>query len=173
MFSGLRSLFHRDEIQPAVCRSAVDLARTPTHETDRQPITSQPKARRKPRVSKTVVKHQPADIRLVPYTKDWTPEQVARAFLKWLQAPELELNGLIRADLMKRLYDEFCLDVGIRRRPWNPVAKIFDDLTTGGQKPYANFYIQDRAKWLRFYPIPGRPETGWEAVDSEPERRVA
>jgi hypothetical protein len=177
MFSGLRSLFHRDEIHSADSRQAVAQLPLPILSSDTMPVPVRTQVKRRSAPSRKPVSRLPAASQLRPYVKDWPPEQMAKAFLKWLQAPDLELDGLIRADFIKRLYDEFCLDAGVRQRPWNPVAKCFRELTTGEAKPYANFFIDGRAQWLRYYPIPGRAETGWDEWEAEseslPERRVA
>jgi hypothetical protein len=93
------------------------------------------------------------DRRKPPRLQDHPAKAHAQQLLVWLRDPEFEHQGqLTTADILE-IYAEVCLHLGWRQRPWNPVAREFARLTTGGRKIYCTFLIEGRVRKLRIYPV--------------------
>jgi hypothetical protein len=179
MFSGLRSLFHRDEIQPAVCRQVIDTVPAPYRPVVdgrkrgagtaplAKPMT--PKRSRSRTGTESLAKPR-ANLRHLEHHS--APEH-ARRLLDWVERNVGSASGYILYDAMREYYAEMLIEAGWHARGWQWVAREFDLLTTGGQKPYV--WVRDaygRQHKLRCYPF--RCRSGYGA-DTEPlpERRVA
>ena len=83
-----------------------------------------------------------------------SPSQQAKELLDWLRAHPNEFAGqMITHKHILEYYERFCLERGVHYRSWNPIAKEFSLLTTGGRKVYASFSVDGAPRRLRIYPI--------------------
>jgi hypothetical protein len=179
MFSGLRSLFHRDEIQPVVCRQVIDTVPTPYRPavdgrkrgTGTVPLSKPvtPKRSRSRTGTEPLAKPR-ADLRQLEHHS--APEH-AKRLLEWVERNVETTSGHILYDAMREYYAEMLIEAGWHARGWQWVAREFDLLTTGGEKPYV--WVRDeygRQHKLRCYPLPRMSGDGVSA-EPLPERRVA
>ena len=84
-----------------------------------------------------------------------TVEEHAALLLRWIQR-NVELgHGLLFHEALQEFYAEAVNDAGWAAKPWNPVARHLDLISTGGRKPYVWVMTHTgRMRRRRYYPIP-------------------
>lgn len=169
MFGGswIGRLFGRDETGSGSASGPVPSRLMPELEPiRRQPIDVTPV--RKPVPPRVSPGRQPASIPRAQRLEQHPPSEHASRLLAWIQTTVDLSTGSIHYVGMRELYADMLGELGWFPQPWVVVAREFDIITTGGEKPYEWVTLENgRRQKLRVYPI---PTTAARAV---PMRQVA